>query len=166
MIKTARLILKQLSPLDREDAKEILTDKTVKKTYMLPDLKTEDEISKMFDRLVKYSRSRKHYLVGIYFEKKLIGFINEVEVDGRAIELGYVINPSYHNRGFATEALTAVIDDLFKKGFHKIITGAFEENVASIKVMKKSGMRKIKKEEDLEYRGRTHHCVYYAIDNG
>ena len=52
----------------------------------------------------------------------------------------------------------------FEKGYSRVIAGAFEENPASIKVMKKSGMRKIKKEEDIEYRGRTHHCLYYAID--
>ncbi len=164
MIKTKRLTLKQLSPLDRENAKAILTDKTVKKTYILPDFKTEDEITKIFERLLKYSRSRKHYLVGIYLEKTLIGFINEVEVKGKSIELGYVIHPDHHNRGYMTEALSAAICDLFKKGFRRIITGAFEENVASIKVMKKCGMRKIKKEENLEYRGKTHHCLYYAID--
>ena len=165
MIRTERLTLKKLSLEDSEAVKAILTDRTVKKTYILPDFKTEEELKKMFERLVRYSRSRRHYIVGIYLEKNLIGFINEVEVEGKTIELGYVIHPDHHNRGYMTEALSAAIKELFKKGFYRIVTGVFEENVASIKVMKKCGMRKIKKEEDLEYRGKTHHCLYFAIDS-
>lgn len=163
MIKTNRLTIKQLSPCDRDAVKAIVTDETVKKTYMLPDLGTEEEITKMFERLLKYSRSRKTYLVGIYLGKKLIGFVNEVETEENSIELGYVINSDYHNHGYMTEALKAVIDALLQKGFLSVITGAFEENIASIKVMKKCGMKKINKEEDLEYRGKTHRCVYYAV---
>ena len=69
MIRTERLTLKKLSLEDGEAVKAILTDRTVKKTYILPDFKTEEELKKMFERLVRYSRSRRHYIVGIYLEK-------------------------------------------------------------------------------------------------
>ena len=51
-----------------------------------------------------------------------------------------------------------------KTVFLEIITGAFEENTASIRVMEKCGMRKAAAEEDITYRGRNHHCVYYTIE--
>lgn len=77
------------------------------------------------------------------------------------IELGYVIHPAYQGKGYATEMLNAVLLDLKELGYIKVLAGAFEENIASIRVMEKCGMEKTDREEDIAYRGRKHHCVYY-----
>ena len=39
----------------------------------------------------------------------------------------------------------------------------FEENAASFRVMEKAGLSRTRREEDIAYRGKTHHCVYYSI---
>ena len=49
-------------------------------------------------------------------------------------------------------------------GFDCVRTGYFEENTASGRVMQKCGMHKIDLEEEIEYRGISHHCLYYEID--
>ena len=85
----------------------------------------------------------------------------EVCTDGARVELGYVIHPAYQNQGYATEALTAGIDALFQAGISTVETGAFEENSASMRVMEKSGMHRIPRTDQIDYRGNTHTCVYY-----
>lgn len=82
------------------------------------------------------------------------------------MELGYVIHPSFWGMGFATEMLKAVIEMLLENGVSEIITGAFEENTASIRIMEKCGMRKTALEEDIAYQGRNHHCIYYSCKKG
>ena len=119
----------------------------------------------LFDQLYALSHAEQHFVAGIYFADRLIGFMNDMEYDGDTVELGYVIDPAWHNRGFATEALRAAIAYLFEHGLTQICAGAFAENPASIRVMQKSGMTRLDKTEEITYRGVTHRCVYYAISN-
>jgi RimJ/RimL family protein N-acetyltransferase len=63
--------------------------------------------------------------------------------------------------GYMTEALKLAINELFDLGYQEVIAGAFSENAASIRVMEKSGMSKITKSDEIEYRGMIHTCVYY-----
>ena len=100
---------------------QLLTNEKVKETYMIPDFKTKEEAILMFKKLQVFSYSEEHYELGIYKDNELIGFINDVEIAGDKIEIGYVIEPKFQNRGYATEVLKAAIDDLFKRGFNKII---------------------------------------------
>jgi RimJ/RimL family protein N-acetyltransferase len=71
--------------------------------------------------------------------------------------------PKFHNRGYCTEALTGAIQYLFYRGFDEVVAGAFEGNEASFRVMVKSGMEKQVYQDEIEYRGKVHRCVYYAI---
>ncbi len=70
---------------------------------MLPDFQSEEDAAKLFYRLKELSLSEEHYVAGIHLDHKLIGFLNDVEIAGKKIELGYVIDPEYHNKGYATE---------------------------------------------------------------
>ena len=55
----------------------------------------------------------------------MIGFVNDCGYDDEAIELGYVIDPAFQGRGFATEAVNAVINELREMGFKKGCGGLF-----------------------------------------
>jgi RimJ/RimL family protein N-acetyltransferase len=163
VIKTKRLEIKPYQDVDQAAMVELLTNQEIKKTFMIPDFQKEEEAVTMFKKLQEFSYSEDHYERGIYIENQLIGFVNDVEISNGVIELGYVIHPEHKNKGYASEMLKAVIDDLFHKNFHQIVAGAFENNEASIKVMQKCGMKKITKEDDISYQGVLHHCYYYAI---
>lgn len=163
VIKTKRLEIKPYQDADQDAMIELLTNQKIKESFMIPDFETEKEVINMFKKLQTYSYSEGHYERGIYLEHKLIGFVNDVEIVDGVIELGYVIHPKYQNKGYASEMLKAVIEELLQEGFHQIVTGAFEDNIASIQVMQKCGMKKISKEDDICYRGVLHHCYYYAI---
>ena len=159
---TDQLILRPMVPEDAELLGGILMDDKVKVTYMVPDL---DEVAakQLANRIIKLSYNKDRYVRGIYQDSKLIGLLNDVEITDGSIELGWVIAPAEHNKGYATEAVTAAISDLFAKGYQHILAGAFRENEASIRVMIKAGMHPIAKTELIDYRNQTHHCVYFEV---
>lgn len=154
--------LASLRAADLETMLDILTNDCVKQTYMLPDFPSREDAVPLFQRLVYLSGDSRRFVRGIYADETLVGFLNDVEIENGAIELGYVIHPRFQGNGYATEALGIAIGELFRLGFQAVITGAFRQNAASIRVMEKNGMTRIEKAEPIEYRGKTHICVYYT----
>ena len=163
---TKRLDIRAISDADREAVIDLVTDDLVKQTYMLPDFASREDAIPLFERLKKLSLGNDRLVGGIYLNGAFIGFLNEVEIKGKSIELGYAILPQYHNYGYCTEALKGAIEYLFNRGFEEVVAGAFEGNDASFRVMIKSGMEKQEYRDEIEYRGQVHRCVYYAIRKG
>ncbi len=160
-LKTERLILKAIAQADLDDLTTLLMDDVVKKTYMVPDFANRDEARKLAGRIACLSEDPQRQVAGIYLDGQIIGMLNETERNGDAIEMGYALLPAYYNRGYCTEALTGVIGYLFTQGFGRVICGAFEKNLASLRVMAKSGMTPMDHTDAVEYRGKIHRCVYY-----
>ena len=154
--------LASLRAADLETMLDILTNDCVKQTYMLPDFPSREDAVPLFQRLVYLSGDSRRFVRGIYADETLVGFLNDVEIENGAIELGYVIHPRFQGNGYATEALGIAIGELFRLGFQAVITGAFRQNAASIRVMEKNGMTRTEKTEPIDYRGKTHICVYYT----
>lgn len=77
-------------------------------------------------------------------ENRLIGHIAFHKYFGEhTYEIGWVFHPRFHNKGFASEAASAIL----KYGFetmklHRIIATCQPQNIASYRVMEKIGMRK------------------------
>jgi len=156
------IYLRNMCPEDEPWILDILTSDILKQTYMLPDFECRESALPLFQKLVSLSKDTTHYVRGICCNTQLVGFLNDVEIQNDTIELGYVIHPSFHCRGYMTQALKTAITDLFSIGYHEVIAGAFEENTASIRVMEKAGMIRQAKIDMIAYRGRTHRCVYYC----
>lgn len=58
-------------------------------------------------------------------------------------EVGYLLDPAHHGRGYATEATRAMIDAGFAiGGLHRICARCDARNTASWRVMEKLGMRR------------------------
>ncbi|MBR4035068.1 MAG: GNAT family N-acetyltransferase [Clostridia bacterium] len=162
-IETLRLTLGEIRDCDFDDMMSVLKNEVVAATYRIPDLDTREAELELFEYLRDISQREDRYLFGIFLDGKLIGLINDCEINSECIEMGYALHPDYHNRGYTTEAFAAVIKSLLSKGFTEIIAGAFEDNLASIRVMEKCGMKRTKMTAEIEYRGKTHKCVYYSI---
>ena len=165
IINTKRLELKSLSEKDINKMHILFNDSKIKKTYMIKDFSSLEEEMTFFKRLIELSSRKDRFIYGIYLNNELIGFLNDCMQEEDAIELGYFIDSAYWGNGYASEALSAAIDTLFKLGYKKVIAGYFEENIASLKVMLKSKMAKIDKEETIEYKGIKHRCLYCEILN-
>lgn len=157
--------LKKLTESDWGVMAQLLTDETIKQTYMLPDFEKTEDAYPLFRRLAELSQDRNHFVRGIWTEEKLVGFCNDVEILDGSIELGYAIHPAHWGKGYATEALKLAVRDLFALGYREVTAGAFAENIASIRVMEKAGMVQMAKTEEIEYRGKVHQCVYYSVRN-
>lgn len=162
-IKTPRLTLGSIRECDFDELIALMKNEEVGKTYMVPDLPTSEAEMKLFTRLCELSESKDRYVYGIFLEDKLIGMLNDTDICGKTIEVGYAIHPVYSGNGYATEALTAIIPHLFSVGFEEVIAGAFECNPASLRVMEKSGMKRSNLTASVEYRGVTHKCIYYSV---
>ncbi|MER7798607.1 GNAT family N-acetyltransferase [Microbacterium sp. NPDC096154] len=69
----------------------------------------------------------------------------EVAEQGRGVqaELGWTLDPAHHGRGYATEAIRAVIDVCFTQlGLRRVHAGCFAANEPSWRVMERLGMRR------------------------
>ena len=162
-IKTDRLVLKPMHSKSRDALTELLTDGSVGMTYMVPDFQSRQEAETLADRLITFSHKAGRHMAGIYLREALIGILHETEVSGDRIEIGYAVLPAYRNQGYCTEALKGAVEYLFAEGFREVLAGAFEENPASVRVMVKSGMRKLERREEISYRGKVHNCVFYSV---
>jgi RimJ/RimL family protein N-acetyltransferase len=83
---------------------------------------------------------------------RLVGDVGLSPADGEpgVIKVGYTISPDAQGRGYATEAVRALIDYAFDSlGADVVRAYASEENVPSIRVAEKAGMRLV---ERLEHR--------------
>lgn len=161
LLKTERLTIRSFCDDDAAAMAKLLQNREIAKTYMVPDL-DEEKALKLFGWFQALSDDPERAVVGLFDGGRLVGFMNDVERDGSAIEMGYVIDPACWNKGYATEALTAMIAALFDRGYETVICGAFEENPASLRVMEKAGMELLDREDTIEYRGVKHRCLYRA----
>ena len=157
------LSLRMFLPEDKEQILDILTDNTVNKTYMLPEFAERADAIPLFERLCALSHDNSRYVRCISAEGTAIGFLNDVVAENSRIELGYVVHPAWQGKGYMTAALKIAITELLESGFDTVICGAFTENPASIRIMEKCGMLRQPETEVIEYREKSHICVYYAI---
>jgi ribosomal-protein-alanine N-acetyltransferase len=65
-----------------------------------------------------------------------------------SLEIGYYITTSYRKQGYATEATKAAIDWVFSQpNMQKVSAGCDPDNIASKRVLEKSGMQLIESRE-------------------
>ncbi|QSJ15109.1 GNAT family N-acetyltransferase [Nostoc sp. UHCC 0702] len=62
--------------------------------------------------------------------------------DGRQAEIGFTRSQTHQKQGYATEAVTRLLDYLFTEhNLHRVIANCDPENIASAKLLKRVGMR-------------------------
>jgi RimJ/RimL family protein N-acetyltransferase len=83
---------------------------------------------------------------------------------GNDTELAYAFARHAWGRGIATEAATAVVRHGFAAGLTRVVAGALAENAASLRVLEKVGMRRVR-EEPTEVGVLVHHEMV-AIRHG
>ena len=62
--------------------------------------------------------------------------------DFAAREIGYIVNKRYQQKGYAAEALSAVIAQAFREGAHRVYAECDPRNVPSWKLLEKAGLRR------------------------
>ena len=144
-VKTDRLILRKICGDDVDDMFEYSCDSRV--TEYLTWSPHPDKIYTL--EYVSYLQSR--YRTGDYHDwavvlkdsGKMIGTCGFTRFDyaNNSAEIGYVLNPAYHGKGIATEAVSKVLEFGFERLCLNRIEGRYMiENTASRSVMEKCSM--------------------------
>jgi len=84
------------------------------------------------------------YCITVKGNDEPLGSIDVVHIDNGIPELGYCLAKKAWNKGYATEAAKALIDDLLGDEYQKICICAFKENIASNRVIQKCGFKFVK----------------------
>ena len=71
----------------------------------------------------------------------LIGCIDVVRYVDGCPEVGYCLTSKYWNNGYMTEALSALLEYMFDKGYKKIVMAAIDKNIGSNRVIQKCGFK-------------------------
>jgi ribosomal-protein-alanine N-acetyltransferase len=142
MLETERLIIRPFSRNDYQDLYEYLS---LPETYHFEPGKpiSLNEAKK----LCKERAKGKNFWAAVLKDRqKLIGHVSFFPSGPEfllAWEVGYIFNPVYQNKGYATEAAQAVIKYAFTElGAHRIVAHCSPDNIPSWKVLEKCGMRR------------------------
>ena len=104
-----QVCLRPFVPADRAAMLELLTDAAVAKTYMLPVFSAREEAAPLFERLLALSQDAARFVRCIEKDGAPVGILNDVEMTGETVELGWAVLPAHWGQGCATAALAAAV---------------------------------------------------------
>lgn len=146
-IETERLLLRYLRLDDLEDFFAFRSDPEVCRYQGYDPITREQAVEYVeFLQGKEFGEAGEWAQIGV--EEKLTGrLIGDVglkpETDVRLVEFGVSFSREFQGKGFAGEALTAVLGYLFKdRGVHRVTGVVDVENAACIKLMERCGFRR------------------------
>ncbi len=146
VLETNRLIIRDEKESDLNEMHRLWSDKNT--MYYLDDILMNNIEETAENLKIGIANSDGHYFcicdkaAGHYLGN--IGYtITDTTPFGKIVHMGYLLLPEYHGKGYMTEAVKKVIEFAFANDdCVRITTGCYKENVASYKVMEKSGFKK------------------------
>ena len=161
--------MRKMLPADAEDMYEYAQNPIVTRFLLW-----EPHVNLKFTQsYLKFIQTQ--YAAGAFFDwaltlpesGKMIGTCGfaAIDTDNDAGEIGYVINPEYWGKGYATEALARVLSFGFGVlHMHRIYIRIMAGNIASERVARKCGMRhEATFYSSLFVKGEYRTIKYYAI---
>lgn len=137
-IRTERLLLRPFRESDYDDLFEFLSQLADDKFEGYPGITYENGREHLKYRL----GSEEFYAMELSESGKVIGNIYCGKRDFAAREVGYIVNNRYQKKGYAAEALSAVIAQAFREGAHRVYAECDPRNVPSWKLLEKAGLRR------------------------
>lgn len=146
-LKTKRLILRPLDISDLQTTYQYAMDRDNTK-YMINlfDASKEDITSFLIGVTDEWKKeSPSFFEFAIIYNSNHIGAIClYLDKDKKSAEIGWILNPKYHNQGFVTEAAKELIKFADTKlKVNNIVAHCDTRNIASSRVMEKIGMIRI-----------------------
>lgn len=158
---TDRLVLKKQTMEEQKRLWEILTMPEVNKHYLvIPKNRKEKFLNwniqeEFYNKKVNPDNPGEFFQWSIFLKDTdiCIGQISvqESDSDDKAIrDIGWFIDPIYHNKGYVTEAAISVLNYMFNEvDIKKIVSSVAVVNPASYRVMEKLGF--VKNEEKTKF---------------
>lgn len=147
IFETARLAARRFRPGDL-DAFVAMRDDPEVARYQSWDRFTEDEGRRFIADLATAEPGAPGWFQFALKEKATGRFIGDCGLfidpgDRRLARVGYTIARPFWNRGFATEAVSALVDDAFGRfALHRVTASVDPRNLASCRVLEKAGFVK------------------------
>ncbi|HDR7784405.1 MULTISPECIES: GNAT family N-acetyltransferase [Bacillus] len=140
-IKAERLLIRNFEFKDWQAVHEYTSDSDVMK-YIPEGAFTEEDTRNFVNK--NMGENAENFPVILIDENILIGHIVfHKYFDEHTYEIGWVFNPKYFNKGYASEAAQATLKYGFKEmKLHRIIATCQPQNIPSYRVMEKIGMRR------------------------
>lgn len=171
-IDTERLLLRKLQLDDQEAVFEMRSNPEVMKYIPRPLAQTLTDALEHIVQNLKISDANEGANWGIEEKesKKLIGSICvfHIQKENYRGEVGYILNPKWHNKGIMNEALQAIIKFAFEKmNLHSLEALIDPANIASAKLLEKNKFRKEAHfRENFFYQGKFQDTVIYSMVKG
>src|SRR5919108_6236009 len=159
-IETERLRLRRSRPDDAEEISRYRSDPDVNRQQGWERTDPEGvrrDIEEMAARAPGEPGGWVQFTVEERLGGRLVGDVGLSPADGEpgVIKVGYTIDPAYQRRGYATEAVGALIRYAFERLDADVVRAyASAENAASIRVAERVGMRLIERFEGEDEDGR------------
>lgn len=162
------LVLRRFSPLDFPSALKWYRAPSINRYFTAREQNNVyDTFRFVFGKLPKYKHPD-YYCWAICAEGKMQGMIQAMPVRGSADSrsLYYMINPKVSKRGYMTEAVMTVIEYLKGQGVKRIFASCDAENIASSRVIEKSGFIFYRRDSgSIHYKdGRVSDMIHYKKD--
>lgn len=170
VLRTKRLILREIRPSDAPAIFAIFSDPDVTRFYGMEPYQKVTEAEDLVTRWHKRFADRQliRWVITPKNETdKVIGTcgFNEWKRHFHCAGVGYDLAPSYWRQGVMSEALTAVLKFGFAKmGLNRVEAHVLLENVASIKLLEKIGFKHEGILRDYGYWSQSFHDLHlYAV---
>ena len=151
IITTGRLIIRKYEEKDLNDLYEYLSDEEVVRfePYTVLNL---DETKKNLEWRIS---SDEIFAVELKSSGKMIGNVFLGKRECETLELGYVLNRKFWGNGYAFEACSAMCENAFSNGTHRIEANCDPLNSSSWKLLERLG---------FSCEGHLHKNIYFRKD--
>lgn len=162
VLQTERLILRRFRSEDAKDCLDFLSDQ--EGAYMDCSQAFSSMDGKFQELMDLFVEQESRYAVVLRETERVIGTVHIFPEDTKAVwamEIGYSISPAHRRKGYATEALSALLDlvqgDLM---VDMVLAGILPENHISKGLLKKLGFA----EEGLRHKAAWHEGLNCPVD--
>lgn len=165
---TDRLVLREITEYDIGDFFEIFGDYEILKYYGMRPYKSPEDAAGFMGRLINKFETKTgiRWAITIKENDEMVGTIGYKNWDTRSCkgEISYELKPKYWSMGYVTEALKKVVDYGFENGLNRIEAWDMEGNIASKRVLEKSGFRyEGTWREHTYWDGKMHNIEWFSI---
>jgi len=141
-IKTERLNLRRFEKEDAKDVYEYAKNENVSRYTTWKRHKSIEDAIEFVDMVLNYGNNEYCWAIRLNGEEKVVGAIEFGLKDQNNGDIHYVLAQQHWGKGLMTEAVRAILKWAFDSmpSLQCITTSAMTQNIASTRVMQKSGM--------------------------
>ena len=163
-IHTQRLTLRKITQEDMQTIYEFMRNTEVTKYEDWIAHESIEYTRGFISWLTSDYKTEQNYCWGMQLDEAIIGFILMADVNEWNGSIAYYVDEAYWSKGYATEAVAAVMSYMFSEvNINRIEAKHSTKNTASGKVLKKAGMHyrgHVKEFEFYTSKSEWHDCDY------